>query len=398
MSGGPLTIAANFLHAPRELTGTGYYALHLARALLRLPQQARIVAFCTAENVESFAIPEAPPERYRRIVWGRSRGNLMLRRAEEWLGLHRAVRRLPAEWRPDVFFGPSNFLPPFSPGVPCVVAIHDMTFHRHPKILPPVKRAYWHAWTWRTARAADAVLTVSESAKADIVHYLGLPSDRITVTLNGVAERFRIGEDEAGRPTRQAALRAAFPTLPGRYISFVGTLAPHKNVPLLIEALAQARRKPGCGEMALALAGKRGAGYDAIAQAIGRHGLGKAVLELGYMSDAHLPAFMEGAAAHVLPSIAEGFGLPIAEAMACGTPVVTASRGATAEVGGEAAVLADPEDAGAWAEALARMWTDPEERTRRRGACLARSRCFSWEEAAVRTLEVFERVKLKADL
>jgi glycosyltransferase involved in cell wall biosynthesis len=183
-----------------------------------------------------------------------------------------------------------------------------------------------------------------------------------------------------------------FPRLPSKYVFFLGTLTSHKNVPRLVEAVARARQKPGCEQMHLVLSGKRGTGYDAVAAAIRRHRLGSVVHELGYVEDEHLPALYENARVHVLPSFTEGFGLPITEAMAAGTPVVTSNRGAMAEVAGDAALLVDPSDTEAMADALVRLWTDRDLRHDLRERGRARAALFTWEASARRTWDVLRRV------
>ena len=167
----------------------------------------------------------------------------------------------------------------------------------------------------------------------------------------GAAKPYFVGRDKAGSRARAKALRDAFPELPENYLSFIGTLTVHKNVPRLVEAFARAR-SAGCEDLHLVLAGKRGTGYERIAEQVRRNGLESCVHELGYVPDELLPALYENARMHVLPSITEGFGLPIVEAMAAGTPVITTGRGAMAEVAGDAAVLVDPEDVQSIADAM----------------------------------------------
>lgn len=386
----PLHVAVNLLHAPAALTGTGHYARELLRAMLALEPGLRVTAFVTVDNRAAFAIEGVDPGRYRRIVWGRAWRSVMMRRTEEMLYLHHAI----AAVRPDVFWGPSNFLPPFRPRtlrgpVPMVATIHDMTFFRLPESVGALRRFYWQQWTRRTIAVADEILTVSYAARHDILLYGGANASRITVAYNGAGPAFFVARDAAGKAARAQRLRAAIPRLPARYILFVGTLTPHKNVPRLVDALALARRHaPGA---TLVLAGKRGPGYEAIATRIARHQLGDAVVELGYVADEWLPALMENATALVLPSMNEGFGLPIVEAMAAGTPVLTSREGATGEVGGDAALVFDPRSAREMAEAITGVWNDAELCVELRARGLTRVEHFTWAAAARRTLDVLER-------
>ncbi len=376
-----LHIMMNLLHAQATLTGTGYYALNLARALLKLPERPHVLGVCSPFNVEAFCIPGQ--ERYEQLVWGRPHESVMARRFEEWTKLGATIRAR----KPDVFFGPSNFLPWGRIGGRMVVTIHDMTFFEHPEFLHPIRRFYWHAWTRRTIKVADAILTVSEAAKRDIVKYGDANPDCITVAHNGTGEAFYVGRDLEGGAARRTSLRERFPQLPDRYVFFLGTLTSHKNVPRLIEAVARAHALD-CEGLQLVMAGKRGTGYEQVADAIARNNLGGAVHELGYVEDEWLPALYENARAHVLPSFTEGFGLPITEAMAAGTPVITSNVGAMAEVAGDAGVLVDPTDTEAMAQALKRLWYDNGFHAECRARGLARAENFTWAESARKTYAV----------
>jgi glycosyltransferase involved in cell wall biosynthesis len=386
----PMTLMVNLLHAQETLTGTGYYARHLIEAFARMPGGPQVIGVASAINRAAFRLEGVPRERFRLLTWGRPWKRVGLRRIEEWLFLNGLIRRL----RPDVFWCPSNFLPLWKTG-PMAVTIHDMTFFEHPEVLPPVRRWYWHRWTHRTVRVADAIVTDTQASRSAIARWCGVDASGIAIVAPGTAPAFFIGEDAAGRPARRRALRERFPTLPERYVLFLGTLTAHKNVPRLVDAVAHARGR-GCGDMRLVLAGKRGTGYEEIAAAVARHGLADAVVELGYVADDVLPALYENARTQVLPSFTEGFGLPIVEAMACGTPVVTSHSGAMAEVAGDAAELVDPYSVESMGEALARVWRDDVHHADLRGRGLARARLYTWEAAAEQLLEVFERLRQRA--
>lgn len=379
----PLRIIANLLHAPAELTGTGHYARELIAAMLALRGAPEIAGLVTPDNAAAFAQPGAA--NYRQIEWGRPGERLPVRRLREWALLNARIRRE----KPDVFWGPSNFLPLWRTG-PMVATIHDMTFFQDAAYLPVMRGVYWRAWTRRTAAVADRILTVSDAARDDILRYLPMDPARIVVVRNGVSGRFFVHGDRDGYGARLADLRAWLPVLPRDYALFVGTLTAHKNLPRLIDALAAARGRTG-EDIRLVLAGKRGHDYERIAAAIARHELGDAVVELGYVEDRALPALYENARVLVLPSYTEGFGLPIVEAMAAGAPVLTGDRGAMAEVAGDAAVTANPVEVDAWADGLARLWTDAELRMemRRRGA--ERAKEFTWARAAERVLQTLKQ-------
>lgn len=375
------TVVVNLLHAQEKLTGTGFYALELTDALAKLPNAPRIVGICNAFNRSAFSRLEGAGVEL--LTWGHAIKNVMVRRLEEWAVLQRTINRLNA----DVFWGPSNFLPWIKPKCRLVATIHDMTFFAHPETMPFVQRTYWHAWTHRTIANADAIVTATESARADLKKYGNVAAERVTIIPHGVAERFFVARDEAGREARASALRNAFPRLPDQYVLFVGTITPHKNVIGLLEAAAKARAS-GCPQLRVVLGGKRGFEYERVADAVRRLNLGDAVTELGYVSDDLLPALYENARIHVLPSLTEGFGLPLIEAMACGTPVITGDVGSVAEVVGEAGTRVDIKNATALGEALAKLWSNEALHGQRREAGIIRADQFTWRRAAERTLAV----------
>ena len=237
-----------------------------------------------------------------------------------------------------------------------VVTIHDLSFERDPSAMGRVDRATFRIVVPRAARGAQHVLTVSERTKRDLVDVYGLSPEKVTVTPNGVDPAFAAGADA-----------------PGRYLLFVGAIQQRKN-PLAALDAAEAVGLP------LVVVGPEKDG--ALARVLGARGA-----ELrGYVEKDELAELYRGAAALVLPSRYEGFGLPVLEAMACGTPVVASDDEALREVAGEAAVYAaDGQFAAAVREALAR-------RDAMRAAGLARAALFSWRAAAEKTAAVYREV------
>jgi glycosyltransferase involved in cell wall biosynthesis len=264
-----------------------------------------------------------------------------------------------------------------------------MTFFRHPESIGKTRGWYWRAWTRRTLKVADKVITVSGAAAREIEEFGGVDAHTIPIVPNGVDDRFFEASESVGARDK---LRARHPYLPDHFLLFVGTLTHHKNLPKLIEALAEVRTRPGCEDALLVMAGKRGEGYDQVARAIHRSGLEKAVVELGFVEDEFLPALYATARLTVLPSLNEGFGLPIIEAMAAGCPVVTSGKGAMAEVAGEAAALADVTSVESLADTLAGLWKDSQARAAFRQRGLARARQFTWESSARTLHKLFEEV------
>ena len=238
----------------------------------------------------------------------------------------------------------TTFRGPLRAPVPFTVTLHDLALVRHPDLFPR-----WHRWTGRAAigpvaRAAARVLAVSEFTKREAVELLGVPEERVTVIGNAV--------DPAFSPSNSLLL--------GDYVLAVGTLEPRKNLRRVAEAAALAG-------VELRVAGARGWGGVETPGWVGE--------EL----DAELAELDRGARALVFPSLYEGFGIPVLEAMACGTPVVTSRGGATEEVAGGAAVLVDPLDVASIAAGIAEADARADEL---RALGLERARAFSWEAVA----------------
>jgi glycosyltransferase involved in cell wall biosynthesis len=220
-------------------------------------------------------------------------------------------------------------------------------------------------WFTRNAvRRADHLIAISECTKRDIIEIYGRRAEDITVVHHGV-------DHEVFRPDGPATRRAK------PYILTVGALQPRKNLRTLIRAYRQLRLP-----VELVIAGQRGWMWEEIEREAG-----PGVVFLGYVSDADLPALYRGAAVVAMPSLYEGFGLPLLEAMACGAPVVAAYASCFPEVVGDAAVLVDPHDVTAWAEALRRVIETPPPRQ----LSLRRAAAFTWERTARETLAVYAR-------
>lgn len=269
----------------------------------------------------------------------------------------------------DVFHSPVNVLPG---RLPCagVVTIHDLAFLRYPQFFRPARRMYQRTFTTRSARAATLVVTVSESTKQDVVA-LGVDPARVRVIYPAIEERFRPEEDGE----RLRAFRAAH-GLPERYCLFLGTLEPRKNVVGLLDAYARLRAMDA-ETPPLVLAGAKGWYYDAVFERVRALGLERAVTFAGYVRDDEQPLWYSAAEVFVYPSFFEGFGLPVAEAMASGTPVVTSSVSSLPEAAGDAAILADPSSPEALAHAMHRVLRDGETRHRLVALGLRQAQRFS---------------------
>ncbi|MGZ3665980.1 MAG: glycosyltransferase family 4 protein [Ktedonobacterales bacterium] len=267
---------------------------------------------------------------------------------------------LPAELRRlgvDVFHSPVNVLPEY---VPCasVVTVHDLAFMRYPQYFRPARRNYQRVFTARSVRRATLTVAVSESTKRDLIDYFHVPEDRVRVIYNAIDPIFRPVDDL----NVLAEFRARH-ALPQRYLLYLGTLEPRKNLVGLVEAYARLRSQDA-ETPPLVLAGAKGWYYQPLFERINSLGMQQHITFAGYISREEQPLWYAGAELFVYPSLYEGFGLPVAEALACGTPTITSNVSSMPEAGGAIAMLVDPNDWDALAHTMRVALADPSARAR----------------------------------
>ena len=288
-------------------------------------------------------------------------------------GLPRAASRAGV----DLIHAPAYTAPLWGP-VPTVLTIHDVSYERHPEWYPYRRDRFRRAFYRASARAAAHVLTDSEFSRREIADAYAIPLDRVTVAAPGVSADFGPG-----------SFSQLLPGVSTPFVLHVGDLHERRNVTLAIDALARARGRLD-GQVSLVLAGiDRGVGDRLDRQAAAAS---IPLVRLGTVNDSALRSLYRAAAALVYPSRYEGFGLPVLEAMASGTPVIASRAASIPEVLGEAGVLLDPDATDAWADAIVRVMTDPQEQARMRSAGVARAAEFSWARTARLTLDVYRQV------
>lgn len=373
-----MKIALNALQVRGAKSGVGHYIACLLEALLEIDPTHRYLVLANPYNYFNYQF-RSP--NYQLEVWGSRARAKTLRLLYEYAFLPSALKRR----KVDLFHGPSNLLP-LRKVAPYVLTIHDMSYFVDPKRYTRMKVRYWHAVTFRSARLADCIITDSAYSKHDIVKYLDYPSEKIRVIPMAAHRRFRpIRNQEALEEFRNRY------GLTHPYILSVGTLEPGKNLVRVVRAFARLRSK-GAGDFHLLLVGDKGWLYHDIFAEVQRCGLQEQVRALGHIPDDDLPLAYNCAELFVFPSLNEGFGLPILEAMACGVPVVTSDCSALPEVAGDAACLVDPYDEAAIAEGMESVLADESKRKGLIERGLSRSAMFSWERTARETLEVYQVV------
>ncbi|MGB4805101.1 MAG: glycosyltransferase family 1 protein [Anaerolineae bacterium] len=272
-----------------------------------------------------------------------------------------------------------------------IVTIYDIISRRYPEYLPSALHRVIFEITTRLALASSArVLTLSASAAHDLQRVYGVDPGRITVTPAAADGRFRPASADAIHALRRRL------GLPPRYVLFLGANKPHKNLLRLVEAWAKLKAQEATPSAAagvsLVLAGREDPRYVGIRAAIAQAGLQNDILVLGAVSEADLPVLYSGAEVFILPSLYEGYGLPVIEAMACGVAVACSNTSSLPEVvGGDAGVLFDPADSDEMAAVLRRLLTDGALRTTLQQTGLARARQFTWQRTAELTLAGYEK-------
>lgn len=301
-----------------------------------------------------------------------------------WWWMQTIAPKLLAHLRPD-FAHFTNSIAPLTSPVPVVLTIHDMSLFLQARTQPLRSLLTVRPIVPLAARRAAAIITLSQYTRQDMIRGLKIDPCKVHVVYGAPSMQFKPITDgsELDRVRRQYGL-------PDRFVLYVGTLEPRKNIPRLLRAFAQVR----CAhpEARLVMAGQLGWKHRAIWQEIEALALTDVMQWLGYVPSADLPALYSLATAFAFPSLYEGFGLPVIEAMACGTPVITSQDTALAEVAGDAALLIDPLEVESIASGLMRLLNDSALRAELRARGLCRAAEFSWARAAAETVKVYEQV------
>lgn len=351
--------------ASAHYPGIGRYTYELARALAAATDLA--ILFDPNNTALEFRLSALPAKRIAVPVSPRSL-------AQQWIIPDR-LHRLDA----GLYHSP-YYLMPYSTGAPTVLTVYDVIpLHSAAEFSARQRWLYWAAH-FLAFNASDRIITLSEAARADFVGRFRLPVDEVLVVPPGLNAQF-------APPTREAVNTARMTYhLPERYLLYVGSQKPHKNLPALIRAYATLPESAP----PLVLAGPDDARFPQTRQAAVR--LGERVRLLGRLPDEDLPALYAGATLYVQPSLLEGFGFPVLEALGCGAPVICADIPALRELAQNAALYFDPRRPDSIARTLSEALESPDRLNALRERGQLRARTFTWERAALETLEVYRRL------
>ena len=378
-----MRIGIDYTAAVRQGGGIGRYTRNLVRALSELDQENDYTLFVAGG-------------------WGRGDGlgpwpeNFRIRSvplSDRWVHLLWQRLRLPVPVQAitgslDLFHSPDFVLPPTG-RTPTLLTIHDLSFLRVPEYYVPAFRRYLEGAVARAAGRADHILADSESTRQDIIELMPVQKERVTVLYPGVDPRFRPIRTQ----TVLDAVRERY-ALPDRFVLGLSTLQPRKNFAGLIEGfrrLVQAGgNEPAVADLQLVIAGGKGWMVEETYAAVSKAEMEAHVHFAGFVDDDDLPALYNLSAAFAFPTWYEGFGLPVLEAMACGTPVVCADNSSLPEVAGQAALLVDAGDPDALAEALIQVLVKADLRARLAVAGPEQAMRFTWPAAAQQLLGVYQ--------
>lgn len=371
-----MSVTIDYTSAVRQRAGIGRYTRSLIHALARIDPQTAYTLFIPhdARYVEdaalfpaNFRLTRAPlDERVMVTLWQRLRAPLPI---ELLVGAC------------DVFYSPDFVLPP-TRARKKILTVHDLSFKRVPETAVPNLKWYLEGAVARAVARADLVLADSNATRTDLIELFNVPPASVQVLYSGCQDLFRPLEDAEEFARARETYKLTKP-----FILSVGTLEPRKNFTRLIEAFA---RLPQHEEFDLLIAGGRGWLYDEIFQAPARFGAADCVRFLGFVPDADLPALYSLATLFVYPSLYEGFGLPVLEAMACGAAVITSNVSSLPEVAGDAAVLVNPRSTNELAAVLQELLNDSERRERMKPQSLAQAKKFSWDASARQLRAAFD--------
>ncbi len=382
-----LKIGIDYTAAVHQSAGIGRYTREMVNALAAVSLMDSTYHYRLFVAEASKIVPPTLPgpnwqwcptglsKRWLERLWYRLRLPLWV---EGWTG------------RIALFHAPDFVLPAVMPGTRTIVTIHDLSFVREPNSTMPGMAAHLNRWVPRSVQQADHVIAVSESTRQDLIALYHTPPEKISVLYHGVTPHFQPTEN----PTRLHEVRQRYGLGERPFILTVGTIQPRKNYQRLIQAYTIVLQKlfivSKNNHLGLVIVGSKGWQYEAIFNEVSRLGLENQVHFLGFVDETDLPTLYSAATLFAYPALYEGFGLPVLEAMACGTPVMASNLSALPEVVGQAGLLVNPRQVEAMAEAMLQLLTNMPLRQQLIQAGFKQAAKFTWPKMAEQLLALYK--------
>lgn len=364
----------------KNRVGSNQYAFELIKAIYQLDKKNQYTVF-----LQSLPLPDLPKQRKNwqyQVVGPRRLWNIF--------GLPRALFQ--QKPRPDLVFNPGHYCPLISPA-PLIISIMDLGYMRFPQHF--TKPIYWKLrfWTGLSIKRARHIFAISESTKSDIItyytsrrrcliKYYRFHPKKITVTYLGY-DRKRFSNQQPATSIQRVKRKYK---IEGDYLLFLSTLKPNKNIEGLLEAFKLLEDR----QLNLVIAGRKGWLFDSIFAKVKELGLEDKVIFTGFVDEDDVPALMKGARVFVMPSFWEGFGIPVVNAMACGTPVVVSNAGSLPEIAGKAGMVVNPSQPREIARGIEKAIKNRDDLIKKG---LRQAEKFSWQECAKRTIRTLERIR-----
>lgn len=349
----------------RRLTGVGIYTVRLIESLAELDSGNEIIVFAN-QDLKRLNLPVEV---------------VVSRMVNPTLFTQLKLPRLIEDRHIDILHGP-NFYLPLRKNILSVLTVHDLSAQ-----LFPNQHSFKHRISQRlfnpSLRRADRIIAVSAATARDIEEYYSSVSERVRVVHNGIDNSIRPVSDK-----EKARVRKHY-DLPERFILFIGTIEPRKNIENLIRGYSRIHLRES---VRLVISGGKGWKYDEIFELVRELRLEDSVIFTGYIDTKDLPALYSSAEVFCYPSFYEGFGLPVLESMACGTPVISSNVSSLPEVAGDAALLVNPNEPGQICDGINRVLEDEGFRRKLIDSGQKRAECFSWRKTALKTLAIYEEL------
>lgn len=382
---GPKRIGIDVTSALTQDAGIGRYTRELVKAIVVNNNEDEFTLFSAKlpqDRLVEMSMPSSKNVRYKQIPL-----------TEKWLYRLWYRLKVPISVQNftgplDLFHSPDFVLPPISRKIPTLLTVHDLSFVHYPETFTSALVTYLNRIVPWSIKRATHILADSLSTKEDLVRYWNVPEDKVTVLYSGVGDQFKPVTD----PKSIKRVRKKYGLGNDPYFLAVGTLQPRKNYRMLIRAFRPVTER---FPHKLLIAGGKGWMHDEILDEVKNQELEQRVHVLGFVEEADLPALYSAATIFAFPSLYEGFGLPILEAMACGVPVMAADASCVPEVVGDAGVLLPASDASSWSKAMIEIIEDMSRRTKLVGAGFLRAREFTWSRSARELVAIYNQLLLR---